>query len=180
MISPINPTRTANLPRRAQIAQYASLIRGLLIPVRFFGKTRTVSLSSSFLGAQMEVTWRRFKQTVIAASFWIRGRIYSYYSKQYRTSGVVALLSCAAAINSISWAPHSNVHLCTGSDDHSVKIWDLSSLPYPISGTQSCLKVNPTQMLRWNTEPSPPLTRCLGRPAIRIGLGPPLVLPSRS
>eukprot|EP01126_Amoeba_proteus_P024191 TRINITY_DN2438_c0_g1_i3.p1 TRINITY_DN2438_c0_g1~~TRINITY_DN2438_c0_g1_i3.p1 ORF type:complete len:182 (-),score=30.43 TRINITY_DN2438_c0_g1_i3:484-1029(-) len=39
-----------------------------------------------------------------------------------------------ASLNSITWAPHSNFHLCTGADDKQALMWDISSLPKPIHG----------------------------------------------
>ncbi len=37
-----------------------------------------------------------------------------------------------AAVNGVSWAPHSACHICTVSDDYQALIWDLSVLPKPI------------------------------------------------
>ena len=37
-----------------------------------------------------------------------------------------------AAVNGISWAPHSACHICTVADDYQALIWDLSCLPKPI------------------------------------------------
>lgn len=38
-----------------------------------------------------------------------------------------------ACLNAIAWAPHSSCHICTAGDDSQALIWDLSSMPKPIT-----------------------------------------------
>jgi WD repeat-containing protein 68 len=42
------------------------------------------------------------------------------------------LVGHQAAINGISWAPHSPCHICTVSDDKQAFIWDITARPKPI------------------------------------------------
>lgn len=46
---------------------------------------------------------------------------------------LVELQGHTAAINSISWAPHSSCHLSTAGEDRKAFIWDLTSLPKPLA-----------------------------------------------
>lgn len=47
------------------------------------------------------------------------------------SSPVTELVGHAAPVNSLVWNPHSSCHLCSGSDDGKVIIWDLSSVSQP-------------------------------------------------
>ncbi|KAH3766358.1 hypothetical protein Pelo_1781 [Pelomyxa schiedti] len=38
----------------------------------------------------------------------------------------------SSTVNSISWAPHSSGHICTGGEDKQALIWDLGNLPKPV------------------------------------------------
>eukprot|EP01106_Pelomyxa_sp_JSP_P018769 TRINITY_DN894_c0_g1_i3.p1 TRINITY_DN894_c0_g1~~TRINITY_DN894_c0_g1_i3.p1 ORF type:complete len:102 (-),score=28.27 TRINITY_DN894_c0_g1_i3:165-470(-) len=58
----------------------------------------------------------------------------------------------AAAINTISWAPHSSCHICSGGEDKQALIWDLSSLPkqveYPLLQYDADAEIN---QLHWSS-----------------------------
>jgi len=64
----------------------------------------------------------------------------------------VALLSAHdASINSISWAPHSECHICSAADDSMALIWDLMALPKSID--EPILVYNapaPVNQLQWS------------------------------
>ncbi|CAI4223372.1 unnamed protein product [Auanema sp. JU1783] len=45
---------------------------------------------------------------------------------------VARLSNHKAAINGVSWAPHSSSHLCTGADDSQALIWDVHEMPRPV------------------------------------------------
>ncbi|KAJ6225013.1 hypothetical protein RDWZM_003558 [Blomia tropicalis] len=55
-------------------------------------------------------------------------------------------------VNGISWAPHSNSHICTASDDHQALIWDLQHLPRsiedPILAYQASGEIN---QIHWSS-----------------------------
>jgi len=64
---------------------------------------------------------------------------------------VSTLSAHTAAVNSVAWAPHSPCHICTGSDDKSALIWDLKTMPKPI--TDPILAYNaedPINQLEWS------------------------------
>jgi len=46
---------------------------------------------------------------------------------------IASLRGHGEAVNGVAWAPHSACHLCTVSDDAAALIWDLSSLPTPVT-----------------------------------------------
>ena len=48
---------------------------------------------------------------------------------RFPTAPVAELGRHTAAVNAITWAPHSPQHLCTAADDATAVIWDLSGLP---------------------------------------------------
>lgn len=48
---------------------------------------------------------------------------------RYPTVPAAELVRHQAAVNSLSWAPHSAAHLCSAGDDSQALIWDLSALP---------------------------------------------------
>lgn len=49
------------------------------------------------------------------------------------SSPVCELNGHHAPLNSIAWAPHSSAHIVTGGDDSQALIWDLSTMPNPIT-----------------------------------------------
>ncbi len=46
---------------------------------------------------------------------------------------VAELKGHSQPVNTIAWAPHSSCHLATGGDDKQALIWDLTSMPMPIT-----------------------------------------------
>ena len=42
------------------------------------------------------------------------------------------LLGHTAAINGVTWAPHTQNHVCTVADDRQVLIWDVNSKSRPV------------------------------------------------
>ncbi|UMM31586.1 hypothetical protein L5515_005718 [Caenorhabditis briggsae] len=46
---------------------------------------------------------------------------------------VARLRNHEAAINGLSWAPHSGSHICTAGDDFQALIWDVHEMPKPIN-----------------------------------------------
>lgn len=45
---------------------------------------------------------------------------------------VARLCNHRAAINGITWAPHSSCHICSAGDDQQALIWDIQPMPQPI------------------------------------------------
>lgn len=45
---------------------------------------------------------------------------------------VARLTNHRAAVNGLSWAPHSSTHICTAADDAQALIWDVHEIPRPI------------------------------------------------
>uniref|UniRef100_A0A1I7XIS2 WD_REPEATS_REGION domain-containing protein n=1 Tax=Heterorhabditis bacteriophora TaxID=37862 RepID=A0A1I7XIS2_HETBA len=45
---------------------------------------------------------------------------------------VARLANHRAPVNGVSWAPHSNSHLCTAADDAQALIWDVHEMPRPV------------------------------------------------
>jgi len=64
---------------------------------------------------------------------------------------VAELQGHSQCVNSIAWAPHSSCHICTGGDDSQALIWDLATMPKPI--TEPILAYNAEQeinTLQWS------------------------------
>jgi WD repeat-containing protein 68 len=53
---------------------------------------------------------------------------------RYPTVPVAELSRHKAAVNVITWAPHSSSHICTAGDDAQALIWDLSTMATPNDG----------------------------------------------
>eukprot|EP01096_Ripella_sp_DP13-Kostka_P001618 TRINITY_DN11974_c0_g1_i1.p1 TRINITY_DN11974_c0_g1~~TRINITY_DN11974_c0_g1_i1.p1 ORF type:complete len:374 (+),score=97.42 TRINITY_DN11974_c0_g1_i1:156-1124(+) len=102
----------------------------------------------------LRVSWNRQDEFYLA-TFGVDSPSAIILDTRYPTVPVTQLSGHEASpINAISWAPHSSCHISTAGEDKQVLIWDLRSLPSPV--TQPSLayyapyEINQLQLSRSN------------------------------
>eukprot|EP01105_Mastigella_eilhardi_P002557 TRINITY_DN1319_c0_g3_i1.p1 TRINITY_DN1319_c0_g3~~TRINITY_DN1319_c0_g3_i1.p1 ORF type:complete len:349 (+),score=97.67 TRINITY_DN1319_c0_g3_i1:46-1047(+) len=98
----------------------------------------------------LRLSWNK-QDTNYIATFAMNSTKVTILDTRYPATPVAELQGHTGTVNSLSWAPHSSCHLCTGGEDKQALIWDISSLPsaveFPILQYEAELEIN---QLHWS------------------------------
>ena len=108
----------------------------------------TIIHESKDLTPLLRLSWNK-QDTNYMAAIGIDDRKATILDIRVPSIPVAKLATHAASVNSIAWAPHSSVHICSAGDDKRALIWDLSPLPKviesPILGYEADAEINQMQ-----------------------------------
>lgn len=92
----------------------------------------TIIYESENLQPLLRLVWNRHDQHYLA-TFCMDSLQVIILDIRAPSIPVAELNGHTQCVNTIAWAPHSSCHICTGGDDSQALIWDLSSMPKPIT-----------------------------------------------